>query len=151
MTMLPKDKRRQRVREILARNEIHSQDQLQDLLFAESIATTQATLSRDLRDLGAVRGPKGYVLPPSTPRSHPDSKKLKHALRGTSSIRRGGTLVVLGTDPGHAQALALHIDRAGLPQVLGTIAGHDTLIVATQSAGQARELLRLFENLAGRR
>ncbi len=151
MTVLPKDKRRQRVREILARNEIHSQDQLQDLLFTESIATTQATLSRDLRDLGAVRGPEGYVLPPSTPRSHPDSKKLKHALRGTSSIRRGGTLVVLGTDPGHAQALALHIDRAGLPQVLGTVAGHDTLIVATQSAGQARELLRLFENLAGQR
>ncbi len=150
MTMLPKDKRRQRVREILARNEIHSQEQLQDLLFAESIATTQATLSRDLRDLGAVRGPKGYVLPPA-PRSHPNSKELKHALRGTASIRRGGTLVVLGTDPGHAQALALHIGSADLPQVLGTVAGHDTLIVATQSAGQARELLRLFEKLAGRR
>ena len=151
MTMLAKDKRRQRVREILARNEIHSQEQLQDLLFAENIATTQATLSRDLRDLGAVRGPKGYVLPPSAPRSHPDSKGLKHALRGTASIQLGGTLVVLGTDPGHAQALALHIDRADLPQILGTVAGHDTLIVATQSAGQARELLRLFEKLAGRR
>ncbi len=61
--MADKRQRQQRIREILARNEIHSQDQLQDLLSAESIRTTQATLSRDMRELGAVKGSGGYTLP----------------------------------------------------------------------------------------
>ncbi len=148
--MADKRQRQQRIREILARNEIHSQDQLQDLLSAESIRTTQATLSRDMRDLGAVKGPAGYTLPSAAARSHSEMGDLQRLVRvAMISVQRGGTLVVLRTSPGQAHALAAEIDKARLRHVIGTIADHDTVLAATQSSGQAREVARILEKLAG--
>lgn len=148
--MADKRQRQQHIREILARNEIHSQDQLQDLLSAEGIRTTQATLSRDMRDLGAVKGSGGYTLPNTAARSHSEMGDLQRLLRvAMISVQRGGTLVVLRTSPGQAHALAAEIDKARLRQIIGTIADHDTVLAATQSAGQAREVTRVLEQLAG--
>ncbi len=147
--MIDKEGRQQRIREILARNEIHSQGQLQALLAAERIPTTQATLSRDLRDIGAVRGPAGYEV--HTGRSLPglDTKDLERALRGVVvEAGRGGTLVVLRTEPGHAPAVARHIEASSSPLVLGATADHGTVFVATGSAGEAKELLRVLRRLA---
>ncbi len=148
--MADKQQRQQRIREILASNEVHSQVQLLELLYAEEIAITQATLSRDLRDLGAVKERGGYVLAAAGPASF-DSKPLERALEGALfSAERGGTLVVLRTAAGHAQALALEISKAQLPQVIGTVAGHDAVFVATRAGGQAGEVLRLIRRLGGR-
>ena len=136
--MADKRQRQQRIREILARNEIHSQDQLQDLLSAESIRTTQATLSRDLRDLGAVKGSGGYTLPDTAARSHSEMGDLQRLLRvAIISVQRGGTLVVLRTSPGHAHALAAEIDKARLRQVIGTIADTSTAAETLRNANTA--------------
>lgn len=150
--MTGKQLRQQQIREILRRNEIHSQEQLQDLLSAESIPITQATLSRDLRDIGAVRGPRGYVIQANRSGAALDTKGLERALRGVvHDIQRGGTLVILRTEPAHAQAVAREIDRAQLPQVMGTIAGDDTVFAATGSSGEARDIYRLLRKAAGYR
>ncbi len=148
--MTGKQSRQQQIREILRRNEIHSQEQLQDLLAAESIPITQATLSRDLRDIGAVRGPKGYVIQASRSGVALDTRGLERTLRGTvQDVQRGGTLVVLRTEPAHAQAVARGIDQAQLPQVLGTVAGVDTVFIAAGSSGEAREVVRLLRRALG--
>lgn len=147
--MIDKEGRQQRIREILARNEIHSQGQLRALLAAERIPTTQATLSRDLRDIGAVRGAKGYAV--HSGRSLPglDARDLERALRGVVlEVRRGGTIVVIRTEPGHAAAVARHIEAARSPLVLGATADHGTVFVATGSAGEAKELLRQVRRIA---
>lgn len=142
--MIAKNQRQQRIRELLARNEIHSQEQLQALLRTERIETTQATLSRDLRDLGAIRATGGYELPDPALRGRLQNRALRLGLQSAKAIRRSGTLVVLQTEPGHAPALAAEIGKAQLPQIVGMIAGHDSVFVATGSGGQARELQRLF-------
>jgi transcriptional regulator of arginine metabolism len=150
--VIGREARQQRIREILARNEIQSQEQLLDLLAADNIPTTQATLSRDLRDIGAVRGPRGYVIRATSDGETLDTKALERALRPVlRGVERGGALVVLRTEPGHAQPVAHEIDRAQLPQVIGTIAGYDAVFVATGSSGEARELLRLLRAVMGRR
>ncbi len=149
--MIDKAQRQQRIREILGRNEIHNQEQLLDLLHAESIETTQATLSRDLRDIGAVRSAQGYVLQADRGGRDLDTRQLKGTLReALVAAERGGTLVVLRTHPGHGPAVAHEIERAALPQVIGTIAGHDTVFVAAGSPGQAGQVLKLFRKLGGR-
>ncbi len=148
--MSDKRSRQQRIRKILAHNEILSQDQLLDILAAESVAITQATLSRDLRDIGAVRSPKGYLVQASTTGEALDIKALDRAFRGVLlDVRRGGTLVVLSARPGHGPLVAREIDGAKIPQVLGTIASHDTVFVAAGSTGEARELLKLLRQAAG--
>ena len=150
--MVPRQQRHQRIREILAHNEIHSQEQLQDLLFAEDIQTTQATLSRDLRDLGAVKGSRGYALGNVAARSGAGDRELREILkRDLLSAERGGPLAVLHTRRGRAQVLTSEIQSLGLPYVLGTIAGTDTVFVATQSSGQAREFVALVRRWAGLR
>ncbi len=147
--MIDKEGRQQRIREILARNEIHSQGQLQALLAAERIPTTQATLSRDLRDIGASRGAKGYAVHSGRALPGLESKDLERSLRGVViDAKRGGTLVVIRTEPGHAAAVARHIEAARSPLVLGAAADHGTVLVATGSAGEAKEVLRLVRRVA---
>lgn len=145
-----KRRRRQRILELLSKRRVRNQQQLQQLLRTDAIIATQATLSRDLRDLGVWKGPDGYVLPGAAHRSDHDLRDLAHAIEADLlSIERGGNMVILHTSPGHAQALAFQVDRAQLREVLGTIAGDDTVFVATRSPAEASRLVRLFKELAG--
>lgn len=140
-----KRRRQERVRELLAHNQVRSQEQLLALLLAESIETTQATLSRDLRELGVSKDADGYVLPAVREGSKAELKALDRALReSVLSVRRAGSLVVLRTTPGLGEMLAVRIEQAQLPQALGTIASSDTLFVATSSWMQADQLVRRF-------
>ena len=154
--------RRQRIADLIAAHQVTSQEQLQDMLARQRITVTQATLSRDLRDMGVLKGPGGYRLP-STDGAPPASaqrtgggaatintRELERALPGViTSADAGGQLVVLHTQPAHANPLAIEIDRAHLPEVLGTIAGDDTVFVATRSERDARKLLRMIQRMAG--
>ena len=147
---ISKQQRHQRIREILSHNEIRSQEQLLDLLFAEDIQTTQATLSRDLRDLGAVKSDQGYSLGNNGGYDGGDNTQVRRALkRNLLSAERGGPLAVVHTRRGQAQALTRDIENLHLPYVLGTIAGSDTVFIATQSSGRARELVRMLRRWAG--
>jgi len=137
---------------------VRSQDELADRLLAVGIRATQATLSRDLEELGAVRlrGPDGaliYALPPEDGLLSSATEALARVAEDLLlSAEASGNLVVARTPPGAAQLLASMIDRAGLAAVLGTVAGDDTvLIVAREPAGGAElaaALLRLAERPA---
>jgi len=132
---------------LLSENAVSSQGELLDLLSAAGIRVTQATLSRDLDELGAVklRTPDGgqpvYVVPedgaPLASRRNDDAppQRLARLLAELLvSAEANQNLVVLRTPPGASNFLASAIDRAGLPDVLGTIAGDDTILVIARAA-----------------
>jgi transcriptional regulator of arginine metabolism len=148
--MSDKGRRHDRILAAVRRGGVASQEQLAKLLAADGVIVTQATLSRDLRELGVAKGPRGYSIPgeaPPTPRESGDLQRaLKNLMMGGGT---GGNLAVLHTGPGRAPLLALEIDRAGLKPILGTIAGDDTIFVATRSPREAGRLLNQFKQLAG--
>ncbi|MBL9148085.1 MAG: arginine repressor [Phycisphaerae bacterium] len=144
-----KVRRQQVVRKLVSTRAIHSQLELQTLLRAEGFEVTQATLSRDLAELGVLKGPDGYRLPGAdTGVSSPS--RLENALRRELlSVSTGGTTVVLRTPSGHGNALAVELDAARLPGALGTIAGDDTIFLAATGPAAARRLAVQFSRLAG--
>ncbi len=141
--------RHARIVSLIRERPVRSQTELAELLSAAGIQVTQATLSRDLEELGAVKlrgtdgGPAAYVVPeegrpPLRPAEQAPARLvrlLRELLTGTDF---SGNLVVLRTPPGAAQFLASALDRSGLPEVVGTIAGDDTIIVvARETVGGA--------------
>ncbi|MEP6852677.1 MAG: arginine repressor [bacterium] len=148
-----KASRHARIVQILGGRPVRSQAELAALLAQAGCRTTQATLSRDLDELGAVkmRPPDGglpsYVVPqdgsPLASRSTADAPPLRLArLIGDLlvSAEASANLVVLRTPPGAAHFLASALDRAALPQVLGTIAGDDTILVVARDQRGGAEL-----------
>ena len=162
-----KTSRQQRIVQVLTHQEVSSQSQLAQLLTAEGIEVTQATLSRDLVELQAekVRGSAGslvYRLPPEggsprptgpTPENELLEARLPRLAEGLLvSAEASGNLVVVRTPPGGAQYLASAMDRSVMPDVLGTIAGDDTvLLVSRDPAGGDRLAERLLDLAEGRR
>ena len=152
------------VTSLLTRGTVHSQQQLAELLTAEGVTVTQATLSRDLLELRAVkiRTPSGalaYAVPAEgglrTPAAGPDEEMLAARLARlcaellvtaeASAARRG-----CPTPPGAAQFLASAIDHSVLPAVLGTIAGDDTVLVIAREGETGVALAARFLALATR-
>ena len=147
--MRSRTRRQQRILDLIADYAIPSQQQLQELLTAQGIEVTQATLSRDLHNLGVVKGPNGYALPESPADAIQEGGRLWQTVRRELiEAVAGGATIVLRTGPGHANALAVELDRARLPNVLGTIAGDDTIFVAAKSERHARSLLDRFRTHA---
>jgi len=156
-----RSKRQRRIAEILSApsdRPVLSQEELRDRLVRGGFSVTQATLSRDLRALGVMKGPGGYVLPRQGASgaggrgSVPIDQGLRSSLgRGLVSVEAAGTLVVIRTEPGHASALALEIDRTPPKGAAGTVAGDDTIFVATRSLAAAKALARFFRESAGLR
>ena len=149
--------RQARIVALLSAQPVHSQTELATLLATEGIEVTQATLSRDLEELGAVklRGADGgvgaYVVPE-------DGSPVRGVSGGTERLTRllgellvstdaSGNLAVLRTPPGAAHYLASAIDRAAMPDVVGTIAGDDTVMVVAREPMTGSELAHTFENL----
>ena len=148
--MASRAQRHKRIVDLVATLRIQSQQELQEILADEGIATTQATLSRDLQDLGVLKGPGGYVIGEAVASPEDRAKRLEQALRRELlSAELAGTLVVLRTRPGHANSLASEFDSATLPMAVGTIAGDDTIFVAARSLTQAKALAAQLLELAG--
>lgn len=155
-TLHTKIARQERIREWIAAGLIHSQAEVVDLLRAAGFTVTQATASRDLEELGAVRGrdSKGhlrYQLANENPEEplYRVGKLLNELL---VHIESSGNLIVLRTPPGGAQLLASALDRASragmLSQIIGTIAGDDTVMVIVNESFKAREVLAFLTSLA---
>lgn len=159
-----KSARRLRIVEILERHPVQSQAQLREYLATDGIEVTQATLSRDLDELRAVKvaGPEGgmvYAVPgeggDSTPRP-PDldaargSKLARIGEELVISVDHSANLVVLRTPPGAAQYLASAIDHTILGEVIGTVAGDDTVLLVTRApdggAAVADAILRMIND-----
>lgn len=146
-------RRQQVIIEVLQRQPVDSQEDLRRTLAIRGIEVTQATLSRDLRELGAVKTPRGYQLPSAAGGGGAAASRAMAPLARTlggfvTSIQPACNQIVLRTGPGHAQIVALEIDRAGLPGVAGCLAGDDTIFVAVVSAHRAKELARDLLRLA---
>lgn len=136
--------RRERILALLAERHVGSQQELQELLAAHGIQVNQATLSRDLRDLGVAKGPGGYEVPAGMELDSPLANLAAAVRRWVLSAAQAQNQIVLRTPPSTAQPVGLAIDQAPLAGVLGTIAGDDTVLVIARSTSRARELLALL-------
>lgn len=164
MTHIPltKGARQQRIVELLGTGEVRSQTELAERLLADGVHVTQATLSRDLVELDAVkvRAPSGalvYAVPgeggdrtPVVARQSPASEARLARLCGELlvSAESSANLVVLRTPPGAANFLASALDKAELEDVLGSIAGDDTVVVIARDPRGGADLERRFLHLA---
>jgi len=135
--------RRDAIREILARGPVPSQDELQRHLRARGIRAAQATLSRDLAALGVRRG-SGPAGPRYVIESDAGGLPIEPVRRLAESVETNGLMVVVRTKASAAGAVARALDDAHLPDVLGTLAGDDTIFVVP---GSARGALKLVEHL----
>jgi transcriptional regulator of arginine metabolism len=149
----PRDARRSRILEIVRAARVRSQEELRARLAERGIDVNQATLSRDLRDLGLLKGRDGYEIPASvSPATDDAGLALVAAARAwLGEARTAQSLVVLKTPPGGASPLAIAIDRARVDGVIGTIAGDDTVFLAAAGPAQARRIVRDLLALRGRR
>lgn len=152
-------RRRDEILRVLRDGAIRSQEELQQRLARRGIDVAQPTLSRDLKDLGLAKTASGYLLPgedhaiPDPEREARLKEKLERALREwLLDVTTAGTLVVVKTPPAAAHPVARAIDEAGLEGMAGSIAGDDTIFLATASAAAAAKLTRLLgSSLSGRR
>lgn len=176
------------ITELLSRGPVANQEALVVLLGERGVTTTQATLSRDLRELGVVKTAEGYVLPSGVlevagggaaggsvggagadrgvgggSSTEPEGVGARPGLRGLAAtgslvralsghltgVREGVGLVVCTTAPGHAQVIALELDRTPPEGVIGTVGGDDTVFVAVSRAGRVSSLAAELRAMGG--
>lgn len=146
-----KARRQSVILETIQRQRVRSQEQLRRLLRAGGFDVTQATLSRDIRELGLVKGGADRAYQPPVPAaSNGNASTLfnRAVAEYLTRVDRVQQLVVLRTGPGQAQLLALALDGARLPEVVGTIAGDDTILAIARDVRGARSLVRRLERLS---
>ena len=132
--------RHARIVELIRSRQVRSQTELAELLAADGVQVTQATLSRDLEEMGAVKVGGAYLIPEDGKRPLREAENaparlvrlLRELLTGADA---SGNIAVLRTPPGAAQFLASALDRSGLTDVVGTIAGDDTILVVARDDG----------------
>ncbi len=148
--------RERRIREIIARQPVETQEELVDILRRQGMAVTQATISRDIKRLGLVKAPWTdgrfhYVLP-ERPSPADILRRLQHAVAEyVLSVSSGEELVVVHTLTGRANAVAAAIDEMQWEDVVGTVAGDDTiLVVPRRRAARDRVLEKLHRLMEGK-
>lgn len=153
--VVAKNQRQYRIAKLISQQAVSAQQQIVDLLAAEGISATQATVSRDLDELGAikVRGPQGqsvYAIP-DLPRDQTTSEDyLRRVLsEWLVEVAVARDLVLAKTPPGCAHVVAAALDRAKPEGVLGTVAGDDTLLIVVAQTSTALEVAGLLHSLAG--
>jgi transcriptional regulator of arginine metabolism len=163
--VVTKAARHARIVELVRSRTIRSQSELAELLAAEGVQVTQATLSRDLDELGAMKvrtagGGAAYVIPEDgepVPRPAAPPAERRAPARLVRLLRElltdadaSGNLAVLRTPPGAAQFLASALDRSGLPEIVGTIAGDDTILVVLREPVTGEEFVTTLSAWTGR-
>jgi len=150
MSRVTKHQRQHRITRLLEAGPVGSQAHLAELLGAEGIDATQATVSRDLEELGAVKvrlpgGDTAYALPELPSHQVAPEDHLRRVLgEWVVEADRSGDLIVLRTPPGSAHVVGSALDRSGFAGVIGTVAGDDTvLVVASEAVGGATVARRL--------
>lgn len=147
-----KARRQSAILELVSGQPVRSQDALRRLLAGKGIRATQATISRDLKELGLVkRAADGAYQPAPGPASAPavpDERVRRAVAEYLRRVERVRQLLVLKTDPGQAQPLAFALDNAAWPEIVGTIAGDDTILVVLRTEQSAGKLGRRVERWA---
>jgi transcriptional regulator of arginine metabolism len=130
--------RQHAIRQILETGPARTQRSLVDALNAQGFGATQSSVSRDLRELGAVKTANGYELP-GIKEGDDEVARVSALLREKQTA--GPNLLVIKTAIGAAQRVALALDRSGWPEMVGNVGGDDTVLVATKNASGQRNLL----------
>ncbi|MEZ5169736.1 MAG: arginine repressor [Acidimicrobiia bacterium] len=155
MTTMGKPQRQHRIARLLEEQAVSSQHQLVELLAADGVEATQATVSRDLEDLGAVKvripgGTMAYAVPEYGKEPTAPDDQLRRAMgEFVVEVAASHNLVVLRTGPGQAHVVAGALDRSVMPDILGTVAGDDTIVVVCAETATGGDVARQFEALAG--
>lgn len=153
--MTTKVQRQQAIVRLVADHHVTSQPQLLDLLAAEGMAATQATVSRDLDDIGAVKvrvpgGDTVYAIAEFEPARLAPQDHLRRVMgEWVAEVRSSGNLVVLRTPPGCAHVVASALDRSRVPGLIGTVAGDDTLLCVADERPGGIGLAATLRDLAG--
>lgn len=142
--------RQAQILKMIRSKRIHTQEELARELLAVGIHATQVTLSRDIKKLGLAKTADGYVpLNIAQPPAPAPAQLENAAWEVLQDVRVAQNQVVIKTPPGKANSLAVDLDRASLPEVVGTIAGDDTILIITPDSAAAlrlrRRLLKLVE------
>ena len=137
------ESRREAIRRLLNHGPLATQSVLADALIALGFEATQSSISRDLKEIGAIKTARGYELP--------DGDADADAMQDLAGLLRkltpaGPNLLVIHTGVGAAQRVALALDRSNWPEVIGNIGGDDTVFVATSTATAQKKLIRKIQH-----
>jgi transcriptional regulator of arginine metabolism len=143
-----KGQRHIKIREIITRNDVETQDELVDFLCEAGFNVTQATVSRDIKELHLVKVPTNdgrykYSLP-ADQRFNPQHKLKRTLIDSFISIDKTDNLLVMKTMPGNANAVGALIDNLEWPEILGTICGDDTILIICRGRENADEMSQRF-------
>jgi transcriptional regulator of arginine metabolism len=140
-------KRQLKILELISTRAIRTQEELAEVLAAEGWDVTQSSVSRDITALRLVKVDGAYRRPPR--RATPVDPNERHIAEGVLTADAAGeALVVLHTPPGEANRVAVALDRLAWPDVIGTIAGDDTIFLAVKDGGAQRRVLREVRRLS---
>ena len=149
-----KARRQAVILDLIDRDALHSQEQLRRRLHQRGFDATQATISRDIKELGLVkRAGDGAYQRSGADATNPEAALVALERAAGQFLRRADRvqqLVILRTGRGEAQALAEALDRAQLPEAVGTIGGEDTILVVARDGRRAEALIRRLEKLVGK-
>jgi transcriptional regulator of arginine metabolism len=136
-----KHQRQQKILSLIRARPVGTQEGLRSLLETSGVPATQSSVSRDLEELGIVKHRGRYTLPHSN----------GAAVRGLLSLDQAGeALVIARTEPGLASAVAVEIDAATMPEIVGTIAGEDTIFIAVREQKAQRATMKKIWELFGK-
>ena len=146
---MTKSYRQGQILKLVRSHPVHTQDDLAKLLRGVGIEATQVTLSRDVRELQLVKTPEGYRQIDGRPPRESGSHFELLAGEFVQDVKSAQNLVVLKTAPGHANSVAVALDSAGWTDVVGTIAGDDTILVITPDNTTASKVCNRLLELLG--
>ncbi len=135
---MTKARRQATLLDVIRRRPVRTQGELGRALERRGVRASQVTLSRDLRELGVVKAPEGYREPLAAPPTSSDEALFRVLREFLVEATPAQNLVVLKTKPGGANAVALALDRASWDDIIGTVAGDDTILAATASNAKAK-------------
>lgn len=146
--------RQKKIIEIIRSRPVETQFQLTSQLQREGFAVTQATVSRDIKDLGLVKVPwenqsSVYALPDRGTAQNREDRLRRLFISSVQGIDSSENLIIIKTLPGEAQGVASAVDHARLPGVIGTVAGDDTIMIVVKPKSAVEELQRRFRELIG--
>jgi len=145
---MSKAARQRAILELLHRGPVESQEELQGFLARRGFEAGQATLSRDIRELGLIKTPEGYSAARGVAASEPVLPSVSRLVREfVVDVRLAQNLLVLKTSVGSAQPVAAALDSEDWPEVVGTIAGDDTILVISPDNKTAQQLVRRIHEM----
>jgi len=139
--MITKKARQGRILEFIRKHSIHSQEELSSFLKSENVPVTQSTLSRDIRELGLIKVRGMYQAPGEMLPGAPNGNLRRALDQYVLSTAISGNMVVIKTSPGNAHSVGVVLDAAQWPEVLGTVAGDDTIFVLARNSRYGKKLL----------